>query len=251
MNSDLLREAWQTDVAVTARFTPIPRQTVASAVRDAIEREIRSGQIPPGAPLPAERELSEQFDVARTSVREAVQGLLTLGLIEKRGNRSYVVEHLPEVRLDPGDRRKVRVRELFAVRQILELPIARLAAENAVTEQRSRIAELAASFDPNMSLEDFRRLDREFHWAMASSCGNELLAELGAKVLDSLFASGEFSELLYAEANNAAVSDVIAASVLAHQRLADAIVAGDVVRAEHEMQSHLDDVECRMTGSMN
>lgn len=235
---------------MTTRFAPIPRQTVAAAVRDAIEREIRSGSMSPGAALPSERELSEQFDVARTSIREAVQGLLTMGVIEKRGNRSYVVERFPEVRLDNGDRRKVRVRELFAVRQILELPIARMAAANALPDQRTRIADLAAAFHPTMSLEDFRRLDREFHWIMAMSCGNELLAELAGKVLDSLFSSDEFHELLSSEANNRAVHEVIAASVTAHHRLAAAIVSGDVERAEHEIEGHLDDVEHRMTASM-
>jgi len=236
---------------MSTRFAPIPRQTVSAAVRDAIEKEIRSGAMPPGSALPSERELSEQFDVARTSVREAVQGLLTLGLIEKRGNRSYVVERFPEVRLDDGDRRKVRVRELFAVRQILELPIARLAAQNALPDQRSRLAELAAAFRPDMPLDEFRRLDREFHWAMAMSCGNELLAELAGKVLDSLFSSGEFTELLSSEVNNRAVHEVIAASVNAHHRLAAAIVSGDTERAEHEIEGHLDDVEHRMTGSMS
>jgi len=236
---------------MSTRFAPIPRQTVSAAMRDAIEKEIRSGAMPPGSALPSERELSEQFDVARTSVREAVQGLLTLGLIEKRGNRSYVVERFPEVRLDDGDRRKVRVRELFAVRQILELPIARLAAQNALPDQRSRLAELAAAFRPDMPLDEFRRLDREFHWAMAMSCGNELLAELAGKVLDSLFSSGEFTELLSSEVNNRAVHEVIAASVNAHHRLAAAIVSGDTERAEHEIEGHLDDVEHRMTGSMS
>ena len=235
---------------MSTRFAPIPRQTVSAAVRDAIEREIRAGAMPPGSALPSERELSEQFDVARTSVREAVQGLLTLGLIEKRGNRSYVVERFPEVRLDDGDRRKVRVRELFAVRQILELPIARLAARNALADQRAHLADLAAAFRPDMPLDEFRRLDREFHWAMAMSCGNELLAELAGKVLDSLFSSDEFHDLLSSEANNRAVHEVIAASVMAHHRLAAAIVSGDAERAEHEIEGHLDDVEHRMTGSM-
>ena len=46
-------------------------------------------------PIPSERDLAEQFRVARTSVREAIQGLLSLGVIERRGNRSFVVEHLP------------------------------------------------------------------------------------------------------------------------------------------------------------
>ena len=49
--------------------------------------------------LPSEDSLGEQFGVSRTSVREAIRELITLGLIERRGNRAHVVEHLPEVKL--------------------------------------------------------------------------------------------------------------------------------------------------------
>ena len=37
----------------------------------------RRRELPPGAQLPSERDLCEQFGVARTSVREAIQGLVT------------------------------------------------------------------------------------------------------------------------------------------------------------------------------
>jgi GntR family transcriptional repressor for pyruvate dehydrogenase complex len=235
---------------MTTHFTPIPRQTVATSVRDAMEREIRSGALRPGSPLPSERELSEQFDVARTSIREAVQGLLSVGLVVKKGNRSYVVEHLPEVRLDGVDGRKLRVRELFTVRQILEPPITTLVAQNATTEQRRAIHELAERFHPDMTLEEFRVLDREFHLALAHACGNDLLAELSGKVLDSLFSSTDFSELLLSEENDAAVHATVANSVAYHHRIGEAIRLGDVERASAEITAHLDDVELRMTDQM-
>lgn len=232
-------------------FRPIPRVTVAGAIRDALEQSIRTGVIPPGSPLPSERELSEQFDVARTSVREAVQGLLSMGLIEKRGNRSYVVEHFPAVRFDGNDRRKLRVRELFQVRAILEPPIIALAAHDATDEQRSEINDIAAQFELGMPLEEFRRLDRQFHWAIATACGNATLAELSGKVLDSLFSSDEFKELLGSRDNDRAVVDVIDASVRAHHRIAAAIAAHDSDLATREIHEHLKDVEGQMVSKMS
>lgn len=235
---------------MTPRFTPIARQTVSASVRDALEREIRSGAMRPGSPMPSERELSEQFDVARTSVREAVQGLLSLGLVVKHGNRNYVVERLPEVRLDGEDGRKLRVRELFTVRQILEPPITVLVTENATDEQRRVIHDLSRRFHPDMGLEDFRALDRDFHLTLAHACGNDLLAELSGKVLDSLFSSGEFNELLLAETNDQAVHETIANSVAYHHRIGDAILNHDVDNARREITCHLHDVEGRMTEKM-
>lgn len=233
-----------------ATFAPIERQTVSAAVRDALKTAITSGEIPPGAPLPSERELSEQFSVARTSVREAVQALLSLGLIEKRGNRSHVVERLPDIRFDASDRRKQQVVELFEVRQITELPIARLATARATADQRADIQRIAAQFSADMELEEFRRLDREFHQALAAASGNPTLAELYHKVLDTLFASQEFGGLLGADQNKEAVRRVIADSCAAHQAIAAAVATGDVEAAEEAVNSHLRDVEDQMVQSM-
>lgn len=235
---------------MTPRFTPISRQTVTASVRDALEQRIRTGSMRPGSPLPSERELAQQFDVARTSVREAVQGLMGTGLIVKKGNRSYVVERLPEVRLDTDDGRKLRVRELFTVRQILEPPITALAAEHATDAQREYISTLAAGFDEDMSLPAFRELDREFHLALAHSCGNELLAELSGKVLDSLFACPDFTGLLSAEENDLAVTHTISHSTAYHQSIAAAIRDRDGARGREEVIAHLADVEQRMTFHM-
>ena len=133
--------------------------------------------------MPSERVLSEQFAVARTSVREAMQGLLSLGVIERRGNRSYVAEQLPDIRLgaERGDDRKTFVRQLFETRRVLELPIIRIAAARASDVDRAEIAELARGFTPGMALDAFRAQDRRFHAAIARAAGNPLLVEVYGK----------------------------------------------------------------------
>jgi len=234
---------------VTLRFEPVARRTVSEEIREAVVESIRSGRLAPGVQLPSERELCDQFGVARTSVREAVQGLVTVGLLEKRGNRSYVVEHLPAVNFD-ADRRKRRVRELFEVRQIVEVPIARIATRRATDADREEITRLAEGFTEDMALDEFRRLDRAFHTAIARACGNEVLAELYNKVLDTLFHSGEFDELLNAEENRAAVRDVIATSCQGHRSIAHAFVSGDGLAAVASAERHLDDVEDQMISRM-
>ncbi|MEM8621458.1 MAG: GntR family transcriptional regulator, partial [Actinomycetota bacterium] len=116
-------------------FEPITRETLSSQIRDQLLDKIVTGAIEPGGRVPSERALSEQFGVARTSVREAMQGLLSLGVIERRGNRSFVVEHLPDLTLDNEDDRKEFVRQLFETRRLLEIPIIELAAARATDVQ--------------------------------------------------------------------------------------------------------------------
>jgi DNA-binding FadR family transcriptional regulator len=232
------------------RFGPVVRRMVSVEVRDALAGSIRSGFLTPGARLPSERALCEEFGVARTSVREAVQSLVALGQIHKQGNRFYVVERLPEITVPAADERKIRVRELFEVRKVIEVAIAARAAARADTAQVAQIAAVAASFGPGMTLAEFREQDRLFHWSIAGACGNSALQELYGKVLDAVFASEEFRGLLAAQGNADAVRDVIRESAQAHRSIADAIAARDIEQAAMAAERHLTQVEHSMTDLM-
>lgn len=224
-------------------FDPVTRLTVSAEIRQRLADAIHSGQLAPGMPLPAERVLCQEFGVARTSVREAIQGLVIAGYLERRGNRSVVAEHLPEVNF-AGDDRKALVTQLFEVRQVIEPAIVELAAKRATTVERDAIAALASRHTDD--LVEFRDIDRQFHGLLARACGNPLLNEVHAKALASLFGSGEFASLLYAEVNRAEVAELIASSTEAHRAIADAIVRGHARKAMAAVVAHLDDVERRM-----
>jgi GntR family transcriptional regulator, transcriptional repressor for pyruvate dehydrogenase complex len=229
-------------------FQPIPRETLSAAIRERLAGRIASGELEPGARMPSERLLSEQFAVARTSVREAMQGLLSLGVIERRGNRSYVAEQLPDIRLgvERGDDRKTFVRQLFETRRVLELPITRLAAARATADDRAEIAELAKGFRRGMALDEFRAQDRRFHAAISRAAGNPLLVEVYGKVMGQLFRSDDFAALLPGDADPAEVTKIVNGAARHHAAIARAIGRGDPDAAVAAGTRHLDDVERRM-----
>ena len=231
-------------------FEPLRRQTVSSQIRDQLLRRITTGELAPGTRVPSERDLSDQFQVARTSVREAMQGLLSLGVIERRGNRSYVAEHLPEVDVGASDDRRGFITELFETRRVLEVPIFCKATERADAAQRAAVAHIGSRFEATMAIEDFRRLDREFHTTIATACGNPLLLELYAKVLDRLFRSSTFDALLSSEQHRPEVTQIVAESVEAHGRLTAAFLAGDVDAMAAASADHLSQVEHRMVDDL-
>jgi GntR family transcriptional repressor for pyruvate dehydrogenase complex len=235
----------------THPFTPISRETVSSQIRNQLLERITTGELAPGAKMPSERDLSERFEVARTSVREAMQGLLSMRVVERRGNRSYVAEHLPEVVVEQSGDGKSFVAELFETRRVLEVPIFQLAAERASDDERARIAIVAARFDAPLDIGDFRRLDREFHTTIAAACGNPLLIELYGKVLDQLFRSVEFYTLLSAESNQSEVARIVAESSEAHGRIAAAFSARDTAGVRAAAERHLDAVEHSMVDDLD
>jgi GntR family transcriptional repressor for pyruvate dehydrogenase complex len=227
----------------TTSFDPVTRLTVSAEIRQRLADAIHTGQLAPGTPLPAERVLCQEFGVARTSVREAIQGLVIAGYLERRGNRSVVAEHLPDVNF-AGDDRKALVTQLFEVRQVIEPAIVEMATRRATDAERAEIGRLASR--TTRDLAEFREIDRAFHAALARACGNPLLNEVHAKALASLFGSGEFASLLYAEVNRAEVIEIIDSSTEAHQAIADALVKGHTRKAVAAVVAHLDDVERRM-----
>ena len=233
---------------MTTPFAPVQRRTISSEIRAQLLEAIRTGELQPGSPVPAERQLCEQFGVARTSVREAIQGLTASGYLERRGNRPVVAERMPEIRLTGDsatlDQRKALVRQLFEVRRTIEPTMSELAARRATTEERADIAQLAAR--SSADLDEFRTIDRAFHTAISRACGNPLLQEVYGKTLGALFDSGELASLLYAEINRREVGDIIASSTAAHRAIAEALVAGRRKATISAVQSHLDDVERRM-----
>lgn len=224
-------------------FEPIVRSTVTTRIREELSKRLTSGELPPGSALPSERILAEQFRVGRTSVREAIQGLVSLGLIERRGNGSYVTEYLPTVTIPTSDVRKDFVRLLFETRRVLELPIFELAAFRASHEERETIAAVARRFSDEMTLVEFRKLDRLFHNTVAAASGNRLLVELYGKVLDALFQSEAFHSLLFDRDNEEGVARIIARSGREHRAIAAAFLAGDPVTVLEASESHLASVE--------
>jgi GntR family transcriptional regulator, transcriptional repressor for pyruvate dehydrogenase complex len=224
-------------------FDRVSRRTVSAEIRLRLADAIHSGQLAPGTPLPAERILCQEFGVARTSVREAIQGLVIAGYLERRGNRSVVAEHLPEVNF-AGDDRKALVTQLFEVRQVIEPAIVEMAARRATEAERDEIARIAAQTAHDLT--ELRDIDRRLHSALARACGNQLLSEVHAKALAALFGSGEFASLLYADVNRAEAKVIIDRSTEAHRAIADAVVKGHTRKAVAAVVAHLDEVERRM-----
>ncbi len=227
----------------TSTFEPVARHTLSAEIRQRLAEAIRAGEFAPGEPLPAERTMCQQFGVSRTSVREAIQGLVIAGYLERRGNRAVVAERLPDVSFT-GDDRKVFITELFEVRQVIEPAVVEMATRRATDDQRAELIELAAQTPQDLA--EFREIDHRFHLLLARACGNPTLDELQTKVLGSLFDSGELGSLLYDRGNRDEVHEIITTSTAAHQAIAEAVAAGRPEEAVAAVAAHLDEVERRM-----
>ena len=120
------------------------KSKVAGSVVQWIIDMLRQSRYGPGDRLPSERSLAEILKVSRTSVRDALGRLETMGVLEQRaGLGTFVKEptgHVlqaslaPHILRDPAKRRKA-----FEVREIIEVEAATRAAERATDAEIEEI----------------------------------------------------------------------------------------------------------------
>ena len=126
------------------QFEKMDRKLLGSQVEDALFAYILNEPVEVGQKIPNEFELAEQFGVGRSTIREAVKGLVSRGILEvRRGSGTYVVS-TSSLEEDPlglskfQDKYKLAL-ELFDVRLMLEPEIAALACEYASDEEREQL----------------------------------------------------------------------------------------------------------------
>src|SRR4029453_12712716 len=121
-------------------LAPIKSTRIYEEIVRQVKAMIAEGRLKGGDRLPPERDLAEKFVVSRTSVREALRALESLGLIEIRpGEGTFVREMSVEWLVEPlalvmASQREA-IGELFEARRVLEPAIAALAAGRATPDE--------------------------------------------------------------------------------------------------------------------
>src|SRR5512135_3364175 len=118
-------------------FTPVKQTRIAVEIFMQLKAAILSGRFKPGERMPTERELTQQFQVSRVVVREAIRELEINGLVrilQGPTGGAYVTDlsfdHLNNAFLDLFLYNKLSVAELIHARLVIECEIARLAARH-------------------------------------------------------------------------------------------------------------------------
>ena len=112
-------------------FNSISNKKVYEQVIEQIQKNIMDGTFKNGDKLPSERELSEKMAVSRTSIREALRVLETMGVVESRqGEGNFICSNIEKSLLQPLSMmfklNNGSWSDIFELRNILEIECARL-----------------------------------------------------------------------------------------------------------------------------
>lgn len=232
-------------------------------IADQLRLMIEQGEYSPGSYLPAERQLSQQFGVSRTSLREALIALEVLGLVKVRvGDGVLVVgpaqgkaasesdgqalqlppivwEPDPELDVGPPDfSAEIPPFALLEARRSIEPDAAAGAAENATDEQLAGIREaFERNIADNRAGSTTHPGDRLLHIRIADASGNPAYGVI------IRFLIGHRYGVMFRHLQQLYTSrEMPQRSQLEHQAFVDAICARDPREARRAMRAHLDSV---------
>lgn len=229
-----------------ASLIPIESSAVDSVV-DGLLRTIVADGMVEHAILPPERELAEQFEVSRLTVREAMKTLATLGVVTvKRGSGTFVNPEsqwsrfnpgvLASLVRDPSDAAETS-RQLVEARRLVEVGVAELAAERRADHHLDALAQMLDSMWDAHETDDcdaWASADLAFHDTLMDAAGNPFVTLLFAPLAD----------LLRRDRHEPAADGGNRTRALRwHQRILDAVRAGDVAAARSAMDGHLRDTQ--------
>lgn len=214
---------------------PIRKVNVSEQVFEQLKNLLLRGEWKPGEKMPSENELAQMFGVSRITVRQALQKLNVLGMVETRlGEGSFVRES------DPGDSMNALLPammfnqdSLYQVeefREIVEVESVKLAVLRAEQEDIVQLGKIYGKMQQSVGKpKEFGAVDLEFHMKLGQMTRNALVM----KTQDILH-----STLL--EARDDIVERMgYEPGLYYHAQLLEAIEQRDSRRARQIMKEHL------------
>jgi GntR family transcriptional repressor for pyruvate dehydrogenase complex len=217
----------------------LERTTLIDSIVAEIRDKIISGELKEGQMLASQDDLAKEMGVSRASLREALNHLRLMGLIETRhGSGSVVRRKTPVAFIDSLSSLltmdRASAAELLDARLYLESAVVAVAAKNASEEDLKGMKQLVKGMERDFKvgdIESFTSRDVQFHMLIAQSTKNRVLAKVVEIIRDIL---RQFIKKFFATVP-ASVSDAIEY----HRRIYEAIKDRDPEGAQRHMEAHI------------
>ena len=220
----------------------IARKKIYEEISDIILAEIKSGKLKPGDKLPGITKLADSYGVSQASVREALNRLKVLEVIEvKHGHGSFVNQQMPlgfEQNFEIIT--KADIANLLDLRKIIEVGCARSACEKAeqkdLEKMENTLQKMWTAVENN---ELGEQADYDFHMAIAEATGNPLLINLMEDVSDTMIRTMKETRRIWLYETKKSIQKIYDE----HKLILKAIKDKDEEAAARNMYRHLKEVE--------
>jgi len=223
--------------ALEGVFTPVAAQTTFEETVERLGTAIRLGLLPAGSRLPAERDLADQLEISRSTLRQAITTLVQSGhLVAQRGRTggTFVTDSPPLAEDSGSEPLGAEARAVLDERVAVEVGAVILACERAEKEDIERLGELVDRMSEVQDFEDYRRADIRFHIGVAEAARSPRLVAVATEV------QGQMSALI---ARIAHPEYVLAQSNEQHRKLVTLMADKECSRAVTLMRDHIEGTE--------
>ncbi|MFE7430445.1 FadR/GntR family transcriptional regulator [Streptomyces sp. NPDC057545] len=208
-----------------------------------LREQITGGHWPVGTKIPGETSLAKTLGVGRSTVREAVRTLATLGLLQSRQGAGVFVVADRVTEDWPTRLRRASVADVYEVRMLIEVQAARLAARRRTDEDLVALdAALAARRAAGGGADaEFVDADIALHAAVVAAAHNPVLTDLFGEFAPALRQGLiDLVDLLGLRREDPDHGDAT------HDALVRAVVAGDAESAGRAAQAELEATLARL-----
>jgi GntR family transcriptional repressor for pyruvate dehydrogenase complex len=180
------------NIFVLKRRRTLDKKLTYESVYDEIRQRIKNGIWKTDEKIPTIEEISREFGVGVSSVREAIRILGKQGILKvQQGRGTFVGKDLES---SPSDRfdflENATFLQLTEARLIIEPELAALAAEKADSKDKKAIVKAAQTMKGKVQTgEDFLKEDIEFHQLISRASENEILYQMLNMMSDLLLDS--------------------------------------------------------------
>lgn len=226
-------------------FKTVAKGRISDHVLHQIKKSIIDGVYKPGEKLPSEKDLLEMFNVSRGSLREALKSLEQLGFVvvktgvlggafvTERAVRSFSNALYDIIRMN-----KISFREMLELREIIEPPMAALAASRRTEDDVLSMSGLVSLREKSIMANKIPIVvNIDWHQAVAMASGNQMLCLIMDATAMSL--NDEFKKISLSMADHISILGF-------HKKITECITAGDAENASRLMREHIADVSSRL-----
>ncbi|MFH8515142.1 FadR/GntR family transcriptional regulator [Streptomyces gelaticus] len=216
---------------------PLRPSPLVEQAADHLREQITEGHWPVGTRIPGETTLARTLGVGRSTVREAVRTLATLGLLQPRQGAGVFVIADRVTEDWPARLSRAAVTDVYEVRMLIEVQAARLAARRRTDED---LAALDAALSARRAAgaggdAEFVDADIALHRTVVAAAHNPVLTDLFGEFAPVLRQGlVDLVELLGLRREDPGHGDA------AHDTLVRAVVAGDAESAGRAAQAELE-----------
>lgn len=223
-----------------ATFEPFEKDVLPKRIATRLLSLIKEKHLRPGDKLPPERELAGMMQVSRPSLREALQALAIMNIIEiRQGDGTYVTSLEPGLLIEPLNfvfaLDDSTLLELFEARKIVEVGLVALAAQRITAEELAEMETcLTKSLQNAADPDAFLQADLELHKRIATAARNPIMQ----RFMDSISQLG-----LASRSRTTHIPGLTKQSAEDHRAIVAALKAHDPEAARQAMLQHLNRVE--------